>query len=79
MNKTTVKYPFLTDDVEIYERENGHKIVLARKEGEMANVSTWVKTGSINETDENMARTGSWCVYCPNKGVCLASYASEES
>ena len=33
----------------------------------------------INESDENMARTGSWCVYCPNKGVCLASYASEES
>lgn len=52
MNKTTIKYPFLTDDVEIYERENGHKIVLARKEGEMANVSTWVKTGSINEDDK---------------------------
>lgn len=51
MNKTTVKYPFLTDEVEIYERDNGHKIVLARKEGEMANVSTWVKTGSINEDD----------------------------
>lgn len=53
MQKTTVKYPFLTQDVEIYERENGHKIVLAYKEGEMANVSTWVKTGSINEDDNN--------------------------
>lgn len=53
MNKTLVKYPFLTRDVEIYERENGHKIVLAHKEGEMVNVSSWVKTGSINEDDDN--------------------------
>ena len=53
MNKTLVKYPFWTQDVEIYERENGHKIVLAHKEGEMVNVSSWVKTGSINEDDKN--------------------------
>lgn len=53
MNKTLVKYPFLTRDVEIYERENGHKIVLAHKEGDMVNVSSWVKTGSINEDDTN--------------------------
>lgn len=51
MKKTTVKYPFLTKEVEIYERENGHKIVLAHKEGELVNVSSWVKTGSINEDD----------------------------
>lgn len=53
MNKTLVKYPFLTQDVEIYERENGHKIVLAHKEGDMVNISSWVKTGSINEDDTN--------------------------
>ncbi len=53
MKKTTVKYPYLTQDVEIYERENGHKIVLAHKEGDLVNVSTWVKTGSINEDDNN--------------------------
>lgn len=53
MKKTLVKYPFLTKDVEIYERDNGHKIVLAHKEGEMVNVSSWVKTGSINEDDDN--------------------------
>lgn len=51
MKKTTVKYPFLTKDVEIYERENGHKIILVHKEGELVNVSSWVKTGSINEDD----------------------------
>ena len=53
MKKSTVNYPFLTKAVEIYERDNGHKIVLAYKEGEMSNISTWVKTGSINEDDYN--------------------------
>ncbi len=53
MKKTLVKYPYLTKDVEIYEKENGHKIVLAHKEGGMVNVSSWVKTGSINENDKN--------------------------
>lgn len=53
MKKSLVKYPYLTEDVEIYERENGHKIVLAHKEGELVNVSTWEKTGSINEDDTN--------------------------
>ena len=52
MKKSVVKYPYLTEDVEIYERENGHKIVLAHKEGDLVNVSTWVKTGSINEDDK---------------------------
>ena len=53
MKKTLVKYPYLTKDVEIYERENGHKIVLAHKEGGMVNISSWVRTGSINEDDIN--------------------------
>ena len=53
MKKTLIKYPFLTKDVEIYENDNGHKIVLAHKEGEIVNVSSWVKTGSINENDNN--------------------------
>ena len=53
MKKSAVKYPFLTQEVEIYEQDNGHKIVLAHKEGDMINVSSWVKTGSINENDHN--------------------------
>ena len=36
MKETTVKYPFLTKDVKIYEQENGHKIVLAYKEGRLS-------------------------------------------
>lgn len=51
MKKSLVKYPFLTKEAEVYKRDNGHTIVLAHKDGEMANVSTWVKTGSINEDD----------------------------
>lgn len=53
MKKNLVKYPFLTQEAEVYTRDNGHTIVLAHKEGLMANVSTWVKTGSINEDDKN--------------------------
>lgn len=53
ITKTTMDYPFLQKPVVICERENGHKIVLAYKAGTLVNVSTWVKTGSINETKEN--------------------------
>lgn len=51
--KTLVKYPFLTKDVEVYKLENGHTIVLAHKEGGLVNISSWVKTGSINEDEKN--------------------------
>ena len=53
MKKSLVKYPFLTQEVEIYEQDNGHKIVLAHKDSDMLNISSWVKTGSINENDYN--------------------------
>lgn len=51
--KKVIEYPYLQKPVIVYERENGHKIVLAYKPGTLVNVSTWVKTGSINETPEN--------------------------
>ena len=44
IKKREIQYPYLTKAVEIYERENGHKIVLAYKEGGMVNVSSWVKS-----------------------------------
>lgn len=53
IKKSLVKYPFLIKDVEVYKLENGHTIVLAYKEGGLVNVSSWVKTGSINEDDSN--------------------------
>lgn len=51
-SKQEIEYPYLTKPVEIYTMPSGHKIVLAHKAGGMANISTWVKTGSINENDE---------------------------
>lgn len=53
MKKSLVKYPFLTKDAEVYKLDNGHTIVLAHKEGGLVNISSWVKTGSINEDDKN--------------------------
>ncbi|MGM9993416.1 MAG: M16 family metallopeptidase [Candidatus Avigastranaerophilus sp.] len=53
IKKSLVRYPFLERPVEIYERECGHKIIWAYKEGSLLNISSWVKTGSINENDEN--------------------------
>ena len=48
-----VTFPYLNRPIEIYHLKNGHKIVLGYKEGGLLNVSSWVKTGSINENDEN--------------------------
>lgn len=53
ITETIMDYPYLQKPVMIYERENGHKIVLAYKKGSLVNVSTWVKTGSINEEESN--------------------------
>ena len=51
-SKTEIEYPYLTKPVEVYAMPSGHKIVLAHKEGGLVNISTWVKTGSINEDDK---------------------------
>lgn len=53
IKKQLINYPYLEKPVEIYERECGHKIVFAYKKGSLINISSWVKTGSINENDEN--------------------------
>lgn len=53
ITKKEIIYPYLSRPVVVYERECGHKIVFAQKEGGLVNISSWVKTGSINETDEN--------------------------
>ncbi len=50
-NKEEITYPYLTKPVEVYTMPSGHKIVLAHKEGGLVNISTWVKTGSVNEDD----------------------------
>ncbi len=51
VNQEEVKFPFLDKPVKLYKLENGHTVVIAYKQGDLVNVSTWVKTGSINEDD----------------------------
>ncbi len=48
-----VNYPYLTKPVNIYRNSKGHSVVIAHKEGNMTNIATWVKTGSINENSKN--------------------------
>ena len=33
----------------------------------------------INEEPENMAHTGSWCEFCPCRGICLDTFADQEN
>ena len=53
ISREAVNFPFINKPVEIFKLENGHTIVIANKEGGLANISTWVKTGSLNEDDSN--------------------------
>ena len=32
----------------------------------------------MNEADGNMERVGSWCVFCPNRNLCLESFAQSK-
>ena len=52
-NKEIIEYPYLEKPLSVYTLENGHKVVFAYKKSPMINVSSWVKTGSINENKEN--------------------------
>ncbi len=49
--KQSFNFPYIDKPVEFYTLENGHTIVIAYKPGKLVNVSTWIKTGSINEDD----------------------------
>ena len=51
--KQEINYPYLSKPVNIYTYDNGHKVVIAQKDSHMANISTWAKTGSINENKDN--------------------------
>ena len=52
IDKQMQDYPYLDKPVEIYTLDNGHKIIVANKQGDLVNISTWVKTGSIHEDDK---------------------------
>lgn len=53
INKEIIEYPYLEKPLDVYTLENGHKVVFAYKKSPMINISSWVKTGSINENNEN--------------------------
>jgi zinc protease len=53
---TTAKiyhFPYLPMPVYQYVRPNGHTVITIQKPGRVANISTWIRTGSIHENDEN--------------------------
>jgi zinc protease len=47
----TLKIPYLSEVARMVTYENGYTFVFVPKQGDVFNVSTWVKTGSINEDD----------------------------
>ncbi len=53
IKKEQIDYPYLEKPLSVYTFKNGHKAVLAYKDSPMINISSWVKTGSINENDKN--------------------------
>ncbi len=53
VKKEQVPYPYLEKPLSVYTFENGHKAILAYKKSPLINISSWTKTGSINENNEN--------------------------
>ena len=53
VKKEEIIYPYLEKPLSVYTFDNGHKAVLAYKKSPLINISSWVKTGSINENSEN--------------------------
>ncbi len=53
IKKEEIPYPFLEKPLKLFTFENGFKVVFAYKDSPMINISSWVKTGSINENNEN--------------------------
>lgn len=49
----TYQFPFLDSKVHLNVLDNKHTIITINKPGDITNVSTWVRTGSINEDDKN--------------------------
>lgn len=53
IKKEEVRYPYLERPLKVITFDNGFCAILAYKKSPMINVSSWVKTGSINENNEN--------------------------
>lgn len=53
IKKEEIKYPYLEKPLSVYTFDNGFSAILAHKKSPIINISSWVKTGSINENSEN--------------------------
>ncbi len=53
IKKEEIIYPYLEKPLSVYTFDNGHKAVLAYKKSPLINISSWVKTGSLNENSKN--------------------------
>ncbi len=53
IKKEQVYYPYLEKPLNVFTFKNGYRVVLAYKKSPIVNISSWVKTGSINENNEN--------------------------
>ncbi len=49
----TLKIPYLKEEATQITYENGYTFIFVPKRGDVFNISTWVRTGSIHENDEN--------------------------
>ena len=52
-NRQWIDLPYLKDPAQLITDNNGYSMLLIRKPGEVFNVNTWVKTGSIHEDAQN--------------------------
>ncbi len=53
VNKKNVAYPYLENPLSVYTFDNGFNVIFAHKKSPIINISSWVKTGSVNENSEN--------------------------
>ncbi len=53
VKKEQIPYPYLKKPLSVYTFNNGYKVVLAKKDSQIINISSWIKTGSINENKDN--------------------------
>ena len=53
INKKSVSYPYLETPLSVYTFDNGFSTIFAHKKSPIINISSWVKTGSINENSKN--------------------------
>src|SRR5262245_56936533 len=46
-----IPIPYVKEPATVFTDENGYQVILVPKAGDVFNISTWVKTGSIHEDD----------------------------